>query len=134
MMGGDDLWVDGASSGAEIDLTVRWLRGIWENALVELPGRPVVLPIHSERLFPLTSAAEAFIYRDEASFESWRRDGLTAGNADAVIWVSANEEALSFVVDDRNSDSGRLVSELMEYIRTNRWHLRRNTQPRGEAA
>ncbi|HYO65531.1 MAG TPA: hypothetical protein VEU33_05565 [Archangium sp.] len=123
MMGGDDLWVEGASSGAEIDLTVRWLRTIWRDAMVEVPGRPV-LPIRSGRLFPLTYAAEAFIYRDPASFESWRRDGLTDENADAVIWVSSHEEALSFVVNDRNSASGKLVRELLENIERNRWLLR----------
>lgn len=133
MMGGDDLWVEGASSGAEVDLTVRWLRSIWRDALVEVPGRPV-LSIRSERLFPLTHAAEAFIYRDPASFESWRRDGLTADNADAVIWVSSNEESLSFVVNDRRSASGLLVGELLENIKWNRWLLQGNTQPRGEAA
>lgn len=133
MMGGDDLWVEGASSGTEIDLTVRWLRSVWRDALVEVPGRPV-LSIRSERLFPLTPAAEVFIYRDPASFESWRRDGLTAGNADAVIWVSSSEDALSFVVNDRRSASGLLVSELLENIKWNRWLLQGTTQPRGEVA
>ncbi len=122
MIGGEDLWLEGPSSGEEIDQTVRWLRGAWPQAVVEVPGRPV-MPIRSEELFPLTLATEAFVYRDPASFESWRREGLTAHNADAVIWVSSQDDALSFVVDARDSASGRLVRELIERLRSDRQQL-----------
>jgi hypothetical protein len=81
------------------------------------------MPIRSEELFPLTLATEAFVYRDPASFESWRREGLTAHNADAVIWVSSQDDALSFVVDARDSASGRLVRELIERLRSDRQQL-----------
>ena len=120
MMGGDDLVLEGAPRGDELDLTVRWLRWQWCHAVVDVPGQEP-LPISSEVLFPLTAATEAFIYRDRASFESWQQEGLTDWNADAVIWVALNEDCVSFVMNHRDSVSGRLVRGIIENLRQNRW-------------
>jgi hypothetical protein len=123
MIGGDDLVLEGTPRGSELDFAVRWLRREWRQAVVDVPGRGV-LPISSERLFPLTDAAEAFIYRDRNSFESWRETGLTEQNSDALIWIAVNDDCLVFVIDDRSSPLGRLVCELIESLEQNRWQIR----------
>jgi hypothetical protein len=123
MIGGDDLVLEGIPRGSELDFAVRWLRREWRQAVVDVPGRGA-LPISSEALFPLTHAAEAFIYRDRGSFESWRQEGLTEQNSDALIWIAVNDDCLVFVIDDRDSPLGRMVRELIESLEQNRWQIR----------
>lgn len=123
MIGGDDLVLEGSPRGSELDFAVRWLRREWRQAVVDVPGRGV-FPISSEALYPLTDAPEAFIYRDCSSFESWRRDGLTEQNSDALLWIAVNEDCLVFVIDDRDSPLGRMVRELIEGLEQNRWQIR----------
>ncbi|HZF55105.1 MAG TPA: hypothetical protein VE093_40920 [Polyangiaceae bacterium] len=123
MIGGDDIFVEGCAGIGVIDIVLRFMRHAWRDAIFECTAAEGSEPVQITRLFPAKETVELFVYRDRSSFESWKRDGLTEENASGIIYVVFNEGAISFVVDERESPSGRLVQELATTIRANRMVL-----------
>ncbi len=125
MIGGDDLFLEGQPGIDDIDFIVRFFRHAWPTAIFEGAPDYEAIPIDSPKLFPVKWRSELFLYRDQESYDSWKRDGLTTDNGSAVVYVIVEEELMSFVVDDRSSPSGRLVLELIEALQQNRRLIRR---------
>lgn len=120
MIGGDDISVEGYTGINDVETVLRFMRHAWREAVFEVAAEEGSEPVRITRLFPAREMAELFIYRDPSSFDSWKRDGLTDKNASAVVYVVFDRDSVSFVVDDRESPSGRLVRELATAIRENR--------------
>jgi hypothetical protein len=122
-IGGYDLVLEGTPQPEDIDLALRHFAEAWPEGLVDAPGVGPVTPLASPPA-TLKSAKEVtfFVYRDRASFDAWQEEGLTEANASAIIWVTLSEQegAISFVVDDRDSPSGRIVTSLMLRIENRR--------------
>jgi hypothetical protein len=134
MIGGDDLFLDGQPSLPEdIDFVLRCLREEWPRAVVEVPASGTVVPIRDFSIVTTTPGNEIFVYADEGAWKSWQSDGLTDDNASALIWITVEDGGVAFVMDNRDSPSGRLVRELMSMLQQN-WWLRRSLPIYKEAA
>ena len=119
MIGGDDLLVEGPTTMSDVDLALRMLMRKWREAVIE-DDRGRVHMSSDPDLWPLPRINELFVYRDQASFDSWKSEGLTDENAEAVVWISIQTDAISFVMNDRESPTGRVVQEVTEAITRNR--------------
>ncbi len=123
MIGGTDIVLEGRPVASDFDRAARVLRALWPNAVVEVPPKYDVIEITGPSLYPFRLWDEIFFYRDEATRRSWKKEGLTTkSNADGVIWISVDEDALCFVVDALSSEAGRIAQDIIAAIETSRRH------------
>ena len=124
MIGGDDLVLPGATSADDVDAILRLVVAFWPDAVFEVAAVEGGEPIRTSRPFPAARWADVFAYRDDASFTSWKQSGLTPTNAGAAIYVAVEADAISFVVDDRDSSTGLLVRDVIGALEHARREMR----------
>ncbi len=114
-IGGDDLNLPGPPKSGERAYILARIAEAWPQALCEPIGfnhrrgrKPPLLSRFSTNN-PLGPKEELFIHRDYTSYLSWERWGLTDLNAGALITVFVDPDGFGFVVDSRQSWTGRLV-------------------------
>jgi hypothetical protein len=135
MIGGDDLFLHGQPSlPDDIDFVLRWLREEWPDAMVEIPTSGSVVFVRDFSVVTTALGNEIFVYANEDAWKSWQNEGLTDDNASTLIWITVEEDGFAFVMDDRDSPSGRLVQDLMSMLQRNWWLRRSGPIFRQEAA
>jgi len=120
MIGGDDIVIEGPSGIDDVMTILSFMRHAWPDAVFEATMQEGDEPARLERPFPARLMAEIFIYRDLSSYTSWKCDGLTNDNGSAIVYIVIEPEAISFVVDDRSSEAGLLIQELVFAVDRNR--------------
>jgi hypothetical protein len=118
MIGGTDMVVDGAMP-QDADLILRTMRTEWPHGLVQAGDSPEALPFREVR-FPITGPVELIVYRDIASFDTWRVSGATPENQEAMMHIIVTADSVTIVVDREDSPLGRLARELLDSLTRNR--------------
>jgi hypothetical protein len=119
MIGGADLVLHGRTKAHDTDILVRGIRSEWPRALIQRADDVDATPIRSFRL-PVFGPAELIVYRDPASYQSWRDHGATADNQDGMILVIVSDDAVTLVVDQPRSALAGFAWDLLGALRPNR--------------
>lgn len=119
MIGGADLVLHGRTMPHDTDILVRGIRSEWPDAMIQRVDEADATPIRRFRL-PVLGPAELIVYRDRASYQSWREHGATADNQDAMILLIISDDAVTLVVDQPRSALAGLAWDLLGALRPNR--------------
>jgi hypothetical protein len=119
MLGGADIVLYGQTKAHDTDLLVRGIRTEWPNAVIQHAGKEIGTPIREFR-FPVVGPAELLVYRDNASYESWRSKGAAADNQDAMTHLIVADDSVTLVVDRPDSALADMARELLAALRPNR--------------
>lgn len=119
MIGGADMILQGATKSQDADLLVRGIRSEWPHAMIQGVDEDEALPIRTFPL-PVVGPTELIVYRDGASYQSWKLDGATADNQDAMIHLIVATDSVTLVVDAHDSALAVLARELLESVQRNR--------------
>jgi hypothetical protein len=119
MIGGADLVLHGRTKAHDTDILVRGIRSEWPNAMIQRVDEADATPIRNFRL-PIFGPAELIVYRDRASYQSWKDHGATADNQDAMILLIVSDDAVTLVVDQPSSALAELAWDLLGALRPNR--------------
>ena len=120
MIGGEDLFLEGRPDPNDFDRAARVVLAWWPEAVVDIPPNYEGIPIEDPVLCPLRLWDEIFFYRNEETRRSWKQEGLTEANSDGVIWISVDGDALCCVIDDLDSEAGRITSDIIATIKNTR--------------
>ena len=112
MIGGDDFTLEGPPWPKERFFILKafyelWSNGVWHgvdevSATYPLSGYESA----SER-------KEFFVYENQAMFESWEQNGLNSQNENSMTHVILGDSSITIVVDDRKSELGEYVHDLI---------------------
>src|SRR4051794_17965669 len=116
MIGGFDRTLVGRSSRDDIGLMFRLISERWPDFVVELADGSAVLDGRDDALRTLSVPSEFFVYESKGSYDSWTARGLTQENAERMISVTVERDAISFVVNAADSETARQVSVLIRAI------------------
>jgi hypothetical protein len=119
MIGGADIVLHGQTKAHDTDLLVRGIRSEWPRAVIQRADEDDGIPIRDFR-FPVIGPTELIVYRDDASYQSWRSKGATADNQDAMIHLIVVDDSVTLVVDRPDSALAALARELLGALRPNR--------------
>lgn len=120
MIGGTDIVYELRVDEQDVDFVVRFFAAAWPDAVVSVPAFKAEGGVSTFLSRPKFGADEWFFYRDAEARRLWREHGLTPEAADAVVFVTFEEDAICFVVDSEESSSGQLVRDLREALTWNR--------------
>lgn len=123
MIGGADIVLHGQTKAHDADLLVRGIRSEWPRAVIQRADEENGTPIRALR-FPILGPTELIVYRDDASYQSWRSEGATADNQDAMIHIIVDDDSVTLVVDRIDSALADIARDLLEALRPNRIILR----------
>lgn len=119
MIGGTDIVLTGKTSVHDANLLVCVLRDRWPDLVVQAADDAAPLP----RGTSLNATPEFFVYRRRADFDSWAAAGAAAENADSMIHVIVESDALTLVAAP--GESARIAQRAIELIRTSDQTIRR---------
>ena len=119
MIGGADIVLHGQTKAHDADLLVRGIRSEWPRAVIQHADKDDGIPIRAFR-FPIIGPTELLVYRDDASYQSWRSKGATADNQDAMIHLIVSDDNVTLVVDRTDSALADIARDLLEALRPNR--------------
>lgn len=119
MIGGADLVLHGRTKAHDTDILVRSIRSEWPDAMAQRADEADAVPIRNFH-FPVLGPTELIVYRDRASYQSWRDHGATADNQDAMLLIIVSDDAVTVVVDHPRSALAELAWDLLGSLRPNR--------------
>lgn len=119
MIGGADIVLHGRTKAHDTDILVRGIRSEWPDAMIQRADEVDAAPIRSFP-FPVFGPAELIVYRDRASYQSWKNHGASADNQDAMIHLLVSDDAVTLVVDRPGSALAELAWDLLIALRPNR--------------
>jgi len=59
---------------------------------------------------------EVFLFKNRGAAESWKKLGADSGNHDSMIYLIAEKDRLTFVVDDAECNTAKLVAEVTKAL------------------
>ncbi len=118
MIGGTDLIASGTTP-QDADLILWTMRTQWPDGLVQAGDSTEALPFRSIR-FPIKGPIEFMIYRDAAAFDSWRVNGATPQNQEAMMHLLVGPASITIVVDREDSPLASLAREMLESLAKDR--------------
>jgi len=106
--GTDIVFKDHGTVSALLNVAaIVWME--WEDAMFQ-DGRGTAYGYMS---LPSEGIDELFIYRDQATLESWRDHGMTEANADSMICALIRDGDLTVIVGDaEKTETARLLSTM----------------------
>jgi len=114
MIGGHDIHVRIKTRPSDAAFVLAELRSLWPHALYHDADSDTPRPIHD--LPAGTERVELLVYENERMFQSWQRDGATAGNADAMVHLIVRPESITVVVGTKESPVATRVHEILEAL------------------
>ena len=120
MIGGLDILIKGTTSKSDLDCILRTIRFYWRKAILESPGMLGPISIVDSKLYPIPMMEECFIYSNVSAYQSWEEFGRTDKNADHLIYIVVERNALCLTFDNARSATFRYVKEIISALEYNR--------------
>lgn len=120
MIGGTDIIIPGLTTRFDVAFIIRGVRQFWRKAVVESPHLSCPMVVDEPNLYPIPRMDECFIYSSRAAFESWERAGRTDQNADHLIYLVLESDAICLTIDNTTSKTSKIVQEVVEGLEHHR--------------
>lgn len=125
MIGGTDIIFETARGGFSIVPLLDSLLDVWPDALLQDADGDSIQGLSNVLANPPTSEPhEFFVYRDQASADSWANAGWTQAHANDMVHLLVADDAsrpdviqLTLVIGAFTSDTLRLVVAVFEALR-----------------
>ena len=112
-IGGIDLELKGKFSTKDIEVLLGKAVDLWPDCLVEscVNGKVGVVPIGE---FATRLPCDFFLYKNQASFETWSRHGLTNEFENSMISVTVYRDCVLLVV---GADAKKFGEDLLSTVK-----------------
>jgi hypothetical protein len=104
-IGGRDIVLEGATAPEDGAAIIETFRRRWPALVFQDADQPSPVEWQTTGL----ETREFFVYRDLAAFSSWREHGAATENNDAMIHVVIEDDRITFVVADGDSETAALA-------------------------
>jgi len=122
MIGGLDIQLSGAVTHCDVTSLLSFFQTAWPESVWKMGGCDDPVEVAD---IPIQCELELFLYKNQAACESWGELGLTYDNSSEMVTITSESDGISFVVDEKSSESWKLVRGFLVFLEGDR--LRRGS-------
>lgn len=122
MIGGLDIDLPTFGNRSSVEVAVRAIRQIWPRSVFENTDTGDRYVFFWQ--IPFGKIDGLFVYRDAAIADAWDDEGAVPSLRNTMIHVIADDETITVVVDERDSEMSEVIAAITSGLRDDIHYIR----------